>query len=195
MKTEIKNFVAVFEDAYSPEFCDKSMVYMDQMIEQGFGRTRQEHDKVDKSVKQDTAIFPTEEQLVDMKGTREIHKEFMDVFWNDLYPIYAEEFDVLKVSGEHKIYTTKMQRTPVGGGYHVWHCENNDKEHADRVMSFVLYLNDIEEGGETEFLYQHMRVKPKKGTLVLFPAAFTHVHRGNPPLTNTKYIITGWLEF
>jgi hypothetical protein len=53
----------------------------------------------------------------------------------------------------------------------------------------------VQEGGETEFLYQHMRVKPEQGTLVIWPAAFTHTHRGNPPLSNEKYIVTGWTEF
>jgi len=40
-----------------------------------------------------------------------------------------------------------------------------------------------------------MRVKPKQGTLLIWPAAFTHTHRGNPPLSNVKYITTGWIEF
>jgi hypothetical protein len=59
----------------------------------------------------------------------------------------------------------------------------------------MLYLNDVEDGGETEFLYQRMRVKPKQGTLLIWPAGFTHTHRGNPPLSNNKYVITGWSEF
>tara|TARA_R110000868_G_scaffold16539_1_gene73910 strand:+ start:347 stop:526 length:180 start_codon:yes stop_codon:yes gene_type:complete len=59
----------------------------------------------------------------------------------------------------------------------------------------MLYLNDVEEGGETELLYQSRRIKPQKGTLTMFPASFTHTHRGNPPLSNDKYIVTGWVEF
>ena len=53
-------------------------------------------------------------------------------------------------------------------------------------------INDVEEGGETEFLHQHVRFTPKRGTVVFWPAAFTHQHRGNPPLKGTKYILTGW---
>ena len=44
----------------------------------------------------------------------------------------------------------------------------------------MVYLNDVTEGGETEFLYQKCRFKPKKMWIV-WPAQFTHVHRGNPP--------------
>jgi hypothetical protein len=57
----------------------------------------------------------------------------------------------------------------------------------------MVYLNDIVEGGETEFLHQRKRIKPKKGTVLLFPPYFTHTHRGNPPLSNEKYAITGWM--
>tara|TARA_B110000977_G_C10900447_1_gene425065 strand:- start:544 stop:753 length:210 start_codon:yes stop_codon:yes gene_type:complete len=49
-------------------------------------------------------------------------------------------------------------------------------------------------GGETEFLYQSMRVEPKVGQLTIWPAAFTHKHRGNPPLEGRKTYITGWFD-
>ena len=59
----------------------------------------------------------------------------------------------------------------------------------------MAYLNNVEEGGETEFLYQSRRIKPKQGTIVICPASFTHTHRGNPPLKGDKYMINGWIEF
>ena len=59
----------------------------------------------------------------------------------------------------------------------------------------MLYLNTVEEGGETEFLYQSVRFKPVKNTLLIWPAGYTHTHRGNPPLSNEKYIVTGWVEW
>ena len=81
-------------------------------------------------------------------------------------------------------------------GYHIWHSEYdyNAPETRLRWGVWTFYLNDIEEGGETEFLYQSLRIKPKQGTLCLFPAYYTHTHRGNPPLKETKHIITGWIE-
>ena len=56
----------------------------------------------------------------------------------------------------------------------------------------MIYLNDVEEGGETEWLYQQLKIKPKKNTAVIWPGSFTHLHRGNPPISGTKYILTGW---
>lgn len=88
---------------------------------------------------------------------------------------------------------TKIQKTEPRGGYHVWHCENPVAETADRVLVWTLYLNDIPNGeGETEFLWQGIRVKPKAGMISIFPAAFTHTHRGNPVYSQDKYIATGW---
>ena len=62
------------------------------------------------------------------------------------------------------------------------------------IVAFM-YLNKCEQGGETEFLYQHRRIKPEAGRLVLAPTGWTHPHRGNPPLKGVKYMITGWLEY
>ena len=64
-----------------------------------------------------------------------------------------------------------------------------------RLLLVMGYLNDVEEGGETEFLYQSKRVKSKKGRIVICPSGFTHTHRGNPPLKGNKYMINGWIEF
>ena len=61
-------------------------------------------------------------------------------------------------------------------------------------IRYMAYLNDVEEGGETEFLYQSIRVKPKQGTMVC-PSSFTHTHRSNPPLKGDKYMINGWVEY
>lgn len=87
----------------------------------------------------------------------------------------------------------KLQRTPPRGGYHIWHCEQSAKIHADRILVWTIYLNDIPYNeGETEFLWQGIRVNPKAGRCVIWPAAFTHTHRGNPVYTCDKYIATGW---
>jgi hypothetical protein len=86
----------------------------------------------------------------------------------------------------------KVQKTPAGGGYHVWHDENSAIQHSSRVAVWMFYLNDDFEGGETEFLYYKKRINPSKGTLLIWPAGLTHAHRGGLVLKGTKYVITGW---
>ena len=79
-------------------------------------------------------------------------------------------------------------------GYHVWHIEHGKGfDNESRAFVFSIYLNDVEEGGETEFLNQSVRVQPKAGRIVIWPAAFPYVHRGNPPLSGEKYILTSWM--
>jgi hypothetical protein len=92
----------------------------------------------------------------------------------------------------------KTQRTDPGGGYHVWHGEQGNGDHAHRVLVYMLYLNTLEasEGGETEFLYQKERYQPVENTMILWPAAYTHTHRGNTVLGDrSKYIVTGWFYY
>ena len=60
----------------------------------------------------------------------------------------------------------------------------------------MIYLNDLpddDDGGETEFLNQKCRFKPKKNMGLVWPGGITHLHRGNPPLKRTKRILTGWI--
>lgn len=79
-------------------------------------------------------------------------------------------------------------------GHYNWHMDLGPSITASaRVLVCMYYLNDVTEGGETEFYYQNIESKPTKGSLMLFPADWTHLHRGKPPISNTKYICNFWL--
>ena len=81
-------------------------------------------------------------------------------------------------------------------GYHIWHADidNYSESKVKRSHVVMFYLNDVEEGGETEFYHQGVKIKPKKGTCVIFPTFYTHLHRGNIPLSNDKYILNTWIK-
>ena len=104
---------------------------------------------------------------------------------------YLKEYSVL---GRETLlfYDTKVKKIPIGGGFHDWHDETPYVTTAPRKLVVQAYLNTIEEGGETEFLYCNKRIKAERGRLIVFPAAFTHTHRGNPPIGKDKYIISSW---
>ena len=88
--------------------------------------------------------------------------------------------------------TCLLQKTDPTEGYHDWHSESNNIACANRTLVWSVYFNDLEDSGETEFLYQKQKIKPKAGRVLIFPGSFTHLHRGNPPY-KAKYIATGWL--
>ena len=85
------------------------------------------------------------------------------------------------------------------GGYPYWHCELYPKDAVcdtlHRTVLWTIYLNDSFEEGETEFLYQHKKIKPRTGSLLIAPTAFTHTHRGNKPINGDKYIATSWVLY
>lgn len=75
------------------------------------------------------------------------------------------------------------------------HIDVNGFPQAHRQLVCQWYLNTVEEGGETVFYEQEVAVKPVEGRLVTFPPFWTHFHAGSPPISEPKYIISGWLTF
>jgi hypothetical protein len=90
----------------------------------------------------------------------------------------------------------KIQRYAAGKWYKEWHCENNGhKMFSNRHLVYMTYLNDVQINGETEFLYQKLKVKPEKGLTLIWPADWTHYHKGCVAEVEEKFIITGWFTF
>tara|TARA_B100000131_G_scaffold288277_1_gene299496 strand:+ start:405 stop:1040 length:636 start_codon:yes stop_codon:yes gene_type:complete len=112
---------------------------------------------------------------------------------NECLNLYGKKYEILINYDMQSVYLN-VQKTEAGQGYHKWHCENTGEGTIQRVLATMIYLNDDFEGGETEFLYLKKRMKPVKGRVLIFPAAFTHTHRGGLVLDGTKYIATAWVE-
>jgi hypothetical protein len=81
--------------------------------------------------------------------------------------------------------------------YHSWHTERGHAFLPDcvRHLVFMTYLNDVTDSGETEFFHQNIKVKPEKGLTLIWPADWTHTHRGIPSPSQEKFIVTGWFSF
>ena len=92
---------------------------------------------------------------------------------------------------------TNIQKYVPNNGFFGWHTERagNHPEIQNRHLVFMTYLNDVTDAGETEWLYQQIKIKPKKGLTVIWPADWTFTHRGVTSPTQTKYIVTGWLSY
>ena len=120
-----------------------------------------------------------------------ILKEFHQIFMEEIYPKYKEKMHGLDAY-KWSVQDSKIQKTVPGGGYHTWHTECSNISVINRIFVVQLYLNDVAEGGETEFLSQHKRFAAKQGRVVIFPATYTHQHRGNPPMSGDKYVMNMW---
>ena len=84
----------------------------------------------------------------------------------------------------------QIQKTDPGKGY-VWHHDFTHDTGKARELTYILYLNDVDEGW-TQF-YNGDQISPRAGRVVIFPATWTYVHQGYPPL-QTKYLMTGWIH-
>ena len=59
----------------------------------------------------------------------------------------------------------------------------------------MTYLNNVEDGGATNFSHYGISVKPEIGKTLIWPAEWTHAHNGRIVNSGKKYIITGWMNF
>tara|TARA_B100001778_G_scaffold332882_1_gene340167 strand:+ start:1825 stop:2418 length:594 start_codon:yes stop_codon:yes gene_type:complete len=194
----IDNFIGVFDNALSKEHCEDLIKVYEDCQTLNYCMSRQDMGK--KKINQDTnLVFPSSKNHIKdeifFDRIQPHVKEFLDIAWFS-YAEYSKKYGILNDMTSHRFYdSVKIQKTTPTGGFHVWHCEHDGRLRGSRLLLVMCYLNDVEEGGETEFLYQSKRVKCKQGRIVICPSAFTHTHRGNPPLTGDKYMINGWIEF
>ena len=135
--------------------------------------------------------------IVELSGSAmPFTKQLTDVINHEIIPEFFKKYPIENNYQYIGLGGAKMQKTRPTEGYHVWHMEHcNQIDSKNTLLAWGLFLNDIEEGGELEFLYQSKRIKPQTGDFVLWPAGFTHMHRGNPPLSGNKYIFTGWIDY
>ena len=189
---KIENFIGVYDNYITPQECEKAIKLYEQQFKFNNTVNRIGFEKASVLKKQDEQFFAESYN--------------MDVWWESLKSMIVN-FDLafnhyLENTGARDAYNVdsffytglKIQKTLPTEGYHIWHIEHNKGyEMEPRAFVFSIYLNDVEEGGETEFLHFSKRVKPKTGRIVIWPAGFPYLHRGNPPLSGEKYILTSWM--
>lgn len=157
--------------------------------------------------------------LSDVKKSRDLQvsqsnywKEEDKVFFNSLTVAIAEYKEVLARRLNLKTFPERggwqvqpdpfykgindkgyqIQKT-LPGDFYDWHHDFLcDSSIGGRRITYLWYLNDIAQGGETEF-FDGTRITPKEGSLLLFPAEWSFYHRGRPPKHQIKYICTGWI--
>jgi len=143
----------------------------------------------------------------EIKDTTDFHLSLNPDGWRDIDKVLSNELSkaLLDYSkhlnkdikilyyGEVRDLGFQIQKYEKGVGKYVFHNDGyiytgNEK----RILTYLWYLNDIEEGGETSF-YEKGKIIPEQGKLVIFPSCWTYPHSGLMPISHDKYIITGWI--
>jgi len=186
---EVKPNTFIYEkrNALAPEACEEMIRRFEAYREEQYlGRIGQ-------LAQQDTSIKKSTDLVVSGK------EHWKDVDRALFYSLgvaikeFRETFTYFK--GPFKDMGYAIQRTNPGEHYH-WHIDGGSHDFSQRQLVALWYLNDVPgPGGETEFLYQDVKVKPEQGKLILFPPFWTHEHRGVTLQQGVKYIATTWVVF
>lgn len=195
MKIDYKDFIGIYSDVFPKGYCPFVISEFERLVEIGAGSDRQTSEGSLKHTKDDMQLIMDYYPYLQFNSI-----SILNIFNGGLqacYDEYTNKYSVLKDSSIRSSYM-KIQRTNPGGGYHVWHSEQGNFPHSNRVLVYILYLNTLpeESAGETEFLYIQRRIRPIENTLLIWPASYTHAHRGNTVFSNiNKYIVTGWFNY
>ena len=140
-------------------------------------------------------VSPQEFPVMNFRST-EISKVILASV-NEHMTEYAKELGLMEMMPELHTMDCLIQRSNADtfDQYSRWHSEAGELSNCDRAMAWMIYLNDDFKGGETEFKYQKHREIPETGKLVIWPASYTHTHRGGMIMDGTKYIATGWIHY
>jgi hypothetical protein len=192
----IKDHIALFENVVGDAYCKQAIDWFEHKAKDTL------HEKVNNDLGDNPDDFRDDYSISNpfrYSSFMEIDNGSLKKLLKKSYDSYRKSYNLggsypLTLPENYILPYYKIQKAEPGGGFCSWHCEFNQTVHAKRYLVWMLYLNDVEQGGKTEFL-SGQKIKPKRGRLVLWPAYFTHIHRAAPDLKENKYILTGWFEY
>lgn len=171
--------------------CNDLVMYFDANSgAQSVGKTSEGRDLKVKD-RLDISIYPN--QLKAPKN--KIFISYMDSLFS-CYKDYLMQWPALKQIGSQlEIGMFNLGKYTAGQHFQGIHAERSGLDTLHRVLAWMTYLNDVDEGGETYFPHYDLGIKPKKGLTIIWPSEWTHCHRGNVVKGGVKYMITGWMNF
>tara|TARA_Y100000590_G_scaffold468339_1_gene650749 strand:+ start:2096 stop:2704 length:609 start_codon:yes stop_codon:yes gene_type:complete len=137
----------------------------------------------------DMVINPIDIENIDYKPVSNYMTHLNKCYWE-----YLKKYNMDNHLKDLHIGPFNIQKYNKGGHFKSWHSERMNMESSSRLFAWMTYLNTVNDGGETEFYYFDIKVKPIKGLTIIWPSEWTHLHKGS--ITNEiKYVITGWIHF
>jgi len=188
LKTLLGNYkhaIGIWDDAIPHELCDSMLEYFEKG--ESF-ESMTSGSKVRKHVRNSLEVNVTE-NTAEVDAIYDIIGEACLQYLDNYKPF-------LKTFGATNWEQLTVLKYPEGDGYYEWHTDSDTVGwKPPRILSVIIYLNDVEEGGATEFkFFDDIKVKPKKGRMAMFPSGWIHHHRGAKPIKGDKSILVTWLQ-
>ena len=190
-------FIQSYPDSVAPEICQGLISLFNDAHKRKSTHAGLTGSTVDTTRKDSTDLSAARIPEKLRQKYSDVIGQFFDAL-NQALMRYVETFSILRPPKTFPlgVFDFNIQRYyPGGQAYHAWHFESGHPKVSSRVLAWMTYLNTVEQGGETEFLYQETKASPVQGTTLVWPGGFTHTHRGLPAPEEVKFIITGWFEF
>ena len=183
----IERCVQVFDAALTADFCAQMVQSFNQMTQFHIPNGRGHKRGLEGSAWTELNISP----LADAG-----FKGFFIKQIDDYLAQYNERLKLpLPVPNRPRIEDIRIKRYRVGGEERFEPHFDSMDDKANRFLVFLWYLNDVAEGGETEFVNFGIKVAPRTGRLLMFPPYWMFQHAGLPPLSDDKYIVSTYLLF
>lgn len=182
---DLNDLIQIYENAIEPEICD--------FLIQLFEGQPQLQEKINHNNKPNFTQFNLTENCKISRDVDLIHNTMIKNTFT-YRDKYSEFVDKRVFPEEHAFEQFRIKKyNPGGDDMFDTHVDVQDYATARRYLSFLWYLNDIDNGGKTVF--NGLSITPKRGSLVVFPPLWMFPHRGEPPLSGPKYILTTYLHY
>lgn len=187
MESSYKNMINVNHEAFPNNLCD-------QLISSYESTSENAHD---------SEIAGPLANPVKIRNSKELILEWDDSLAQSalelLEPLvekYISQYpDVAKTFQNTCYESIHLLKYKAHDGFYNFHFDTDGAGIENRVLSIIMYLNDVDIGGSTSFRnFKKQEIKACQGKVVIFPSGWTHAHQGNMPRSNDKYICVTWLR-
>ena len=191
---DVKNFIGIYDDALSVDECKYILDFFDnarkcedssEFLCKKDGTTA---DRINKNVKDSTDIAMTFNH-----SNHEINQIIMKSLASNTRKYVEDNSELKLISSWGILDSYNIQKYEPNKGYYALHCENCDIVTNKRVLVWMFYLNSVSDGG-TYFSNYDFTLDAVEGRLAIWPAYWTHFHKGIISASQEKYIATGWYE-
>jgi hypothetical protein len=182
---ELQDFIHIYENALEPDICNFLISLFDQVPDK--------QERHDNDGKPNFTQFNFTENRELTPEVNQVHNHIIKNIF-EYRDKYYEFVDNRVFPEEHSLEQFRIKKyEPDGVDQFDTHVDVVDYGTARRFLSFMWYLNDVESGGQT--IFKDIQIQPKQGTLIMFPPLWMFPHKGEPPISGPKYIMSAYLHY